>query len=184
MAALPLPGGERPPGDERRRGEVRLRDVCEADLGVFYGHQLDPLATAMAAFPTRLRDAFFAHWRRILADPGALTQTVLVDGHAAGHVLSWEHDGVREVGYWLGREHWGRGVATEALRLFLRTIPQRPLHAHVAAHNIASRRVLEKCGFRVIDGGVALLDETGTRVAPEDRAAVRDEVEELVLRLE
>ena len=42
---------------------VTLRDVTEADLPIFYEQQLDPEATQMAAFPSRDRDAFMAHWK-------------------------------------------------------------------------------------------------------------------------
>ena len=55
------------------------------------------------------------------------------------------------MGYWIGREYWGRGVATAALRSLLEVIPERPLHPLVAAGNAGSIRVLEKCGF-VRDG--------------------------------
>ena len=41
----------------------------------------------------------------------------------------------------------GRGVATEAVRALLAEDPKRPLFGHVAKHNGASMRVLEKCGF-------------------------------------
>ena len=43
----------------------------------------------------------------------------------------------------------GRGVATEALSAFLRLEPIRPLYAGVAKHNVASIRVLQKCGFKL-----------------------------------
>jgi RimJ/RimL family protein N-acetyltransferase len=128
---------------------VRLRDVAEADLPLFFEHQRDPEATQMAAFPARDRAAFMAHWTRILADATLAKQTILVDGQVAGNIGSWEQDGEREVGYWLGREYWGQGVATQALAAFLAQITSRPLYAHVVKHNIGSRRVLEKCGFTV-----------------------------------
>lgn len=51
------------------------------------------------------------------------------------------------VGYWIAKEHWGKGIATQMLSQFLRIVPDRPLHAHVAKHNLGSIRVLEKCGF-------------------------------------
>jgi RimJ/RimL family protein N-acetyltransferase len=130
-------------------GAVSLRDVTQADLPLFFEHQSDPVATAMAAFPARERAPFMAHWAAILADPTLAKQTILVDGQVAGNIGSWEQDGQREVGYWLDRAYWGRGVATRALTLFLRQVTARPLYAYVARHNIASRRVLEKCGFTV-----------------------------------
>ena len=56
-------------------------------------------------------------------------------------------DGRRLVGYWIGREFWGRGVATAALAAFVAEVKERPLHAFVAEHNVRSIRVLEKCEF-------------------------------------
>lgn len=128
--------------------EVVLRPVEDDDLPILFEHQADAEASRMAAFPSRDRDAFMAHWDRIRPDPANITRTVLVGGRVAGNVVCWEHPGGREVGYWIGREHWGCGVATRALRAFLTEVAVRPLLAHVAWHNGASIRVLEKCGFR------------------------------------
>ena len=128
--------------------EVRLRAVEDQDLDVFFDHQADPEAVEMAAFPARGKDQFAAHWARIRADNTAVQRTIVADGTVAGNIGSWEQDGQRLLGYWVGREHWGRGVATEALAQFVRQVTARPLYAHVAVHNVGSIRVLEKCGFR------------------------------------
>jgi len=128
--------------------ELRLRNVEPDDLAVFYEQQLDDEATRMAAFPSRDRAAFDAHWATsILGNPAAVVQTVVLNGQVAGNIGSWSEDGVRLVGYWIGRKYWGRGVATRALAAFLDIVTERPLHAHVARHNVGSIRVLEKCGF-------------------------------------
>jgi RimJ/RimL family protein N-acetyltransferase len=126
---------------------VRLRDVKENDLPIFFEFQRDPDAVRMAAFPARERDAFFAHWNRIMADPSVLMQTIVVDSVVAGSVVSWEAEGKRLVGYWIGKAWWGRGVASAGLSAFLLHVPTRPLFACVAKNNIGSIRVLEKCGF-------------------------------------
>ena len=65
-------------------------------------------------------------------------------------LVCWEREGVREVGYWLGRAYWGQGIATAALSTFLHHIKTRPLYARAAKDNRASLRVLEKCGFKII----------------------------------
>lgn len=130
--------------------EVQLRDIEPGDLPIFYEQQLDPDAARMAAFPSRDRAAFDAHWaKNILGNPAAITQTIVVDGQVAGNIGSWPQDGVRHVGYWIGKEHWGQGVATRALAAFLRLVNERPIHAHVAKHNVGSIRVLEKNGFNL-----------------------------------
>jgi RimJ/RimL family protein N-acetyltransferase len=130
-------------------GRVRLRAVRDADLEVFFEHQRDPAAYAMAAFSPRERDAFMAHWHKILRDDATVIRTVLWDGGVAGYVMSFLRGDTREVGYWIGREVWGRGIATRALSQFLRLVAARPLYAGVAMSNAASIRVLEKCGFVV-----------------------------------
>ena len=126
-----------------------LRDVVDADVPIFFEHQVDPVANELAAFPPRDRDAFTTHWAKIMADEAVVIKTVVVDGHVAGNVLSFEHEGRREVGYWLGRTFWGKGVATSALAKFLVVEKRRPLLAVVAKHNVGSIRVLEKCEFAI-----------------------------------
>ena len=128
-----------------------LRDVVEADLDVFYEQQADPEAAAMAVFPSRDREAFDAHWRRLLANDSLVKRTIVADGRVAGNMLSWEQDGRRLVGYWVGREYWGRALATQALAEFVEELRERPLHAWVATSNAGSIRVLEKCGFVEVD---------------------------------
>ncbi len=135
--------------------EVRLRLVEDDDLPIFLAHQDDPIAAAMAAFPTRGPAEFFAHWATIRSDPTLYTRSILADGELVGDIVSWHDHGQREVGYWIARAWWGRGVATAALRLLLEEIPERPVVAHVALENIGSRRVLEHCGFVVVGEAVA-----------------------------
>ncbi len=128
---------------------VLLRDVIASDLPILFEQQFDPVANQMAAFPARDREAFMAHWAKIMADENNILKTILYGDQVAGNIVSWEHDGEREVGYWLGREFWSKGIATQALAAFLEIVSARPLYAHVVKHNLASIRVLEKCGFTI-----------------------------------
>jgi len=129
--------------------ETHLRDVIEADLPILFEQQLDHEATAMAAFPSRDHDVFMAHWKKIMAYEKSIIKAISYDGKVAGYILSWEMEGEREVGYWLGKEYWGKGIATQALAEYVSIVKTRPLFAHVAKHNAGSQRILEKCGFTV-----------------------------------
>ena len=129
---------------------VILRNVTDADLSIFFEHQRDAVALRMAAFSSRERDAFLTHWRTNVLRPEHVTRTIVAGGLVAGYIGSWEQEGKRLVAYWIGREHWGKGIATQALSEFLVFEPIRPLHAWVAVHNVGSIRVLEKCGFRAV----------------------------------
>jgi RimJ/RimL family protein N-acetyltransferase len=127
--------------------EVALRETIDADLDTLFEFQANPEASAMAAFPSRDFPAFVEHEAKIKADPSAIKRTIVADAGVVGWIGSWEVEDEREVGFWIGREHWGNGYATAALRAFLDVDLHRPLHAHVADHNVGSRRVLENCGF-------------------------------------
>ena len=155
--------------------ECALREVRDEDLPVLFEQWADPAAAHMAAFtaPDHMEwDAFERRWARLRADETIINRAIVVDGEVTGTIGSWGDPEEREVTYWIGRSYWGRGIATAALDAFLAVDSTRPLHARVAYDNVASRRVLEKCGFRVIgtDRGFA-----------EARAG---EIEEFVLRLE
>jgi RimJ/RimL family protein N-acetyltransferase len=129
---------------------VELREVEDADVAAFYRHQADPVASRLAGVPSRSREDHDAHWARIRADLAVVVRAVLVDGAVAGQVLSFPRDGVRELGYWLDRSQWGRGVAGTAVAAFLPLVPERPLYAVVTDPNVASRRVLERLGFTIV----------------------------------
>lgn len=139
---------------------VTLREVRDGDLPLFFAHMSDPEATRVAAFTSKDpsdRAAFDAHWARIRAAEHMLIRTVLADGVVVGNTGVYGPPDDRQVTYWIDRAHWGRGLATAALRALLGLVPERPLHARAAADNLGSLGVLRKCGFVVTghDSGFA-----------------------------
>jgi RimJ/RimL family protein N-acetyltransferase len=131
-------------------GSVRLRAVESEDLEIFFAQQSEPEACRLAAFPARGRDAFMAHSAKVRADPTAVLKTIVYEGQVAGNVGTFLRADKREVCYWLGREYWGKGIATAALAELLRVFLERPLYARVAKRNPASLRVVQKCGFKIV----------------------------------
>jgi RimJ/RimL family protein N-acetyltransferase len=126
---------------------VSLRPVEPGDLPRLYEMQLDPESNRLAATLPRSREAFDAHWAKVLADPANTTRAVRLDGQVVGYISCFPMDGEDHVGYWIDRACWGRGIASRALELLLREVARRPLVAAVATGNGASLRVLQKCGF-------------------------------------
>jgi RimJ/RimL family protein N-acetyltransferase len=159
---------------------IALRDVEDRDLDTFFDHWVDDDARRMAAFtPADAPDrtAFAARLQRQRENPSILVKTIELDGEPAGSIGSWDDDGKREITYWIGREHWGKGVASRALQAFLEIETTRPLYAAAAADNTGSLRVLEKCGFRVVGQGRAYsnargldVDEVRLRLDPHSAA--------------
>ena len=137
---------------------IVLRDAEPRDVPVFYRMHADPQANRRGAFVPKKKDAFFEHWKKVLKNRLNLKKAIVCEGEVVGYVVSFYRNGTgkpkrREVGYWIGREFWGKGFASAALVELLRIHKTRPLYARVAKTNPASRRVAEKCGFRKISEG-------------------------------
>jgi RimJ/RimL family protein N-acetyltransferase len=94
-------------------------------------------------------------WLARAIDESDRAWAIDIDGAAVGGVsLHPGNDVYRhsaELGYWIGQRHWGRGLVTRILGVFVpRAMHAFRLHrvfASVYANNPASMRVLEKCGF-------------------------------------
>ncbi|MBK5248923.1 MAG: GNAT family N-acetyltransferase [Actinomycetales bacterium] len=157
---------------------IVLREVLDADLHQFFEHLRDPQAVAMGPFTAEDpndRQSFDAHWRRLRRNPEVTVRTIALaddpERLVVGHILHFVEEGQPQVSYWIGREHWGRGIATTALAMLLREVPERPVWARAARHNRGSLMVLQRNGFVIVG------QDTG--YAP-DRGRM---IDELVLRL-
>ncbi|MCH1929229.1 GNAT family N-acetyltransferase [Shewanella sp. A25] len=129
---------------------VNLRPINEADLETLFIHQSDEVAAQLAQFPSRDRDAFYAHWHlNILSQPSVMAYAIETEGKLVGSICHWHSDHQACIGYWIDRACWGRGIATLALKDFLPQVLSRPLFAHVAEHNIASQKLLLAQGFQM-----------------------------------
>lgn len=80
------------------------------------------------------------------------------NGQLVGCISYWEYDSeTTEIGYWIGKEYWGQGIATQALQNLFRlsSFPKKKhIVAKVATQNIASQRVLEKCNFKMLEQSI------------------------------
>lgn len=151
MSAIPTP--------------IYLRPVQPADIPELFRQQSDPESNEMAGTKPRGPEAFQAVWDRIFQDPAVVSRVIVQDELVVGGINCFVADGLDSVGYWIAREHWGRGIASRALRLFLAEVPRRPLHATAARANVASIHILQKCGFRLT--GYHMGEETERYLARE-----------------
>ena len=88
---------------------------------------------------------------------GATTRVIEYRGEFSGLVgitpqIGWR-DHLGEIGYWLGSEYWGKGIAAEALQQMtdygFTNLQLKKLYAPVLAPNAASMRVLVKCAYKL-----------------------------------
>ena len=131
---------------------ITIREVESSDRETFYKHQLDPEAIRMAAFvceDPKDNVAFDAHWDKILNSSQIIKRTIVAEDKSLA-TSCYPHGENIEVTYWLGREFWGRGLATQALNKMLHLVVDQPIFARAATDNIGSIRVLQKCGFKII----------------------------------
>ena len=155
---------------------VSLRDINPAkDMDMLFEMHRDPVANQIAAFTAadpNDRAAFDAHWQRILSNAATINRAILLHGELAGSIAKFEMFEQPNVAYGVRRALWGRGIASQALTLFLDEVSERPLYGRCAADNLGSIRVLEKCGFAEVAREHGYAEARG------------EEIEEIVLRLD
>ncbi|MGI2145404.1 GNAT family N-acetyltransferase [Shewanella frigidimarina] len=135
---------------------ISLHPITEADLDILFEFENDPIANKMADFVPRKRKAFNLHWQqKVLANEKAIAQGIWIDDVLVGNVLSWINTDaaaksdpqMRLVGYWIGREHWGKGIATKAVEIFLKQFISSPVFAYIDKQNEGSVAVAYANGF-------------------------------------
>lgn len=156
---------------------VQLRRTAAADIATLHTYELDEASNQLAGTKPRDWPTFQARWEQILADvdgskTGVTPRVILADGNLVGAINIAPHDGSDSIGYWIAREHWGRGIASRAVALMLEQYTRRPLYATAAGHNLPSIRVLQKSGFEIVTRAVTV----------ETARTVRRETVVLVLR--
>jgi ribosomal-protein-alanine N-acetyltransferase len=139
---------------------VRVRLLAESDLPALFEVNGDEAVTAILPYATWTSPADADAWFRRMADlqgTGLALQFVVAEKaseRAIGTCLLFRlEEGSRraELGYALGRAHWGRGLMQEALRALIDhafgAMAVRRLEAEVDVRNPASARLLQRLGF-------------------------------------
>lgn len=130
--------------------KITLLKTEAEDLKTFFQFQLDPKANYLAAFTAKNSDnkeAYLQKYTKFLTDPGITMRSIKVNEVLVGSIAKFVMENEAEITYWIDRQFWGQGIATGALREFLKIEGVRPIYARVAFDNFGSQKVLEKCGF-------------------------------------
>lgn len=138
---------------------VRLRPATRDDGSLMLAWQRHPETRRHARDPRPPTDD--EHWRWLdahLASPECLLTVILHDDRPAG-VLRLDRRRhldraapAHEVSILVSPDRHGRGIATAALKLARRLLPDAELVAHVAPENAASQRLFATAGYRFRDG--------------------------------
>ena len=131
----------------------QLRPVLASDIDLFFEHHLElrPMPTGASAADLASRKATFVdRWEQMLSDERVLARTILWKGAVAGYVAYLIQRDKPSISCWLGRDYWGKGLATQGVRGFLDLIEQRPVYARVAFDNLAAMQVLRHTGFAIV----------------------------------
>lgn len=141
---------------------IRLTEIRRSDqdaLIVFLNDRMIYELTKRIPFPYTTADAdeWFAMVEKMTAEAGQSVAWAIrnKDGKLIGDVgLDWPgpyrlHRA--EIGYWLAKPFWGRGIMTDVVKAVCQhgfdKLGLAKINAHVFSFNEASARVLEKCGF-------------------------------------
>ena len=144
---------------------ILLRHWLESDAEALFKYASDPDVGPRAGWPAHksveesreIIRTFFHNettWAIVLKETGEAIGCIGYYTHETSNIPIGEND--CEVGYWVGKPYWNKGICTEALKLMLDyCINEKHFEDIWADHftgNPASGRVMEKCGF--IDTGM------------------------------
>ena len=139
---------------------ILLRHWQESDAEALFKYASDPDVGPRAGWPTHksveesreIIRTFFHNettWAIVLKEPGEAIGCIGYYTHETSNIPIGEND--CEVGYWIGKPYWNKGICTEALKLMLDyCIHVKHFENIWADHftgNPASGRVMEKCGL-------------------------------------
>jgi RimJ/RimL family protein N-acetyltransferase len=129
---------------------ITLTKTEKDDLNAFFQFQLDKEANYLAAFTAKDpndKTAYIEKYSKFLTDPTINMRTIKVNDEIAGSIAKFVMGNEAGITYWIDKKFWAQGIATAALKNFLKMEQVRPIYGHVAFDNYGSQKVLEKCGF-------------------------------------
>ena len=139
---------------------ILLRYWQESDAEALFKYASDPDVGPRAGWPAHksveesqeIIRTFFHNettWAIVLKETGEAIGCIGYYTHEASNIPIGEND--CEVGYWIGKPYWNKGICTEALKLMLDyCINEKHFENIWADHftgNPASGKVMMKCGF-------------------------------------
>ncbi|MET0027796.1 MAG: GNAT family N-acetyltransferase [Candidatus Thiodiazotropha sp.] len=137
---------------------MKLRDIEERDIEtiplLLNNENVARYLTGRIPFPYTLDDA---KWWVSTGHKEGINKAIDIEGSFAGMIGvsqgNFEYQKSGEIGYWIGEKYWGIGIGTQALTAMTNMIFESTdivrLYAPVFSPNVASMRVLEKCGFSI-----------------------------------
>ncbi len=136
-----------------------LRPYRKSDLESMVKHINDKAIagyTLTIPYPYTMKDArnWWERYKKMMRKRGRnrIACAIVIDGQVVGSIGISRHDHKAEIGYWLGRAYWGRGLMTavvkEVTKYGFNTMGLRRIYACTFPENKASMRVLEKAGYK------------------------------------
>ncbi len=148
-------------------GDVALSPLRDSDHAPLFAFQNDHEAHFQAGGGRVCEDeAAYRDYLGKAAAAGGMFRTILLEGAPVGYIASFDRLKKREISYWIGREHWGQGIASKAVALWLDEVPLPAggLFARAAKDHPASARVLTKNGFTAFEDDTYFSDIRGAEV--------------------
>ena len=153
---------------------LSMRPLCREDVPALAQLGTDEVFELVPEIKTPF-DARAWTERKLESEEPAICHVVLLRetgvpiGYVQAGIIAGKTNYEFRIGFWLGRDYWGNGYATEALSAVLKNLTEVeteteklwPLFAHVHERNSPSIQVLEKCGFTLEGPALGTNLETG-----------------------
>ena len=138
---------------------LTLKSFIDRDKDVFITIVKDPLVKKTYMLPDfasiEEEEAFFQRLKKATLDDTRFVYGIYLNNEIIGFIneVSKEEDSI-EIGYFISSKHWNQGFASEALWAAIKELFKmgyQHVYAGFFEGNIASERVMQKCGMSKID---------------------------------
>ena len=138
---------------------IILKSINDSDRDSFIAICKDPKVYATYMLPDLLNkeqeDKFFNRLKELCQDKSRFIYGIYLENEIIGFLNEVEksEDGI-EIGYFISSKHWNKGYATEAFKVAIKELFDMGYKYVYAGHfenNLASGKVMQKCGMHLID---------------------------------
>ena len=146
---------------------LQLKATTPTHLHTLFEFQRETEANYLAAFTSNDpndKNAYLKKWSNLLLNNSINCKTIIVNNAIVGSITKFEMDQKAEITYWIGKQYWGQGIASKALKQFLEMESTRPLYGRVAFDNYGSQKVLVKCDFEKIGTETGYANARGAEI--------------------
>lgn len=134
------------------REKIKLRAIVESDENILLQWRNDNMTRQFSRNNKLVSETEHKEWfSKVILDQSVDVQMALLDDEVVGTIRLDAKNSEAELSWTVSPEHRGHGIGGGMISAYLLSCKIRPLFASIRSDNVASKRIAESCGFKVMN---------------------------------